>query len=936
VGAMLLRQRMIVPCNYMQTRSGKRGTNSSVSHPLLLRDLVTSSEDRDPADNDRDDVDQTTLGLHPQGGGAIITPASASAETIDPSLAAAFSEPSAAPPRSQLPADAAAATINARGTCLRTTALTASNQEPSSSASLPSEHMLARKVARERLRAARSSDLHHRHTLNRLRTPNGVAGFMRMLRLRAYAQAVRRRNGVSFLARSQGVGGEREELDLATEIATQTEAPSERQRMNAVLERDMESLEHLAEADLAYLDMVRTKAGIGATQTAGAFAASEAEQALADSWQQLIKLRLKSQKLQLRQQAQPMTDADMERVEAELMLETTRIASQLQQQLQLLTAAAAAASPSAAAASLATVIRSTATREPFPEAPEAHAPGAPVSALACGLSNNSAAVARSSGSGVSGALVASTAGFCHAAAGIVSDCAWADAIPAGAPSALGAVMSSYADAALPLGRSHLHYAIANRNLHRHMTARLNVRPSNALSSSTRSKVSKTSAAVANANSACNNVAPARFLPGRVSATRSSAASKVGVTAGSRGGVPRGTIDMIGGFRGTRRAPVIAERAPITAAAVQRALAASPDQMAAAMKRAMCKTMQLDGRVQARVIPPWIASSFEETRLQSVAAEVPPSGQQQQQQQRPPPRKHLCASSPSRLSRRGSGGCAILRSDLATFIARPIKRCTVATHAAYAHVAHKEPNRSNGHASSNVERTAPRSSLLRRPQTTDHGAATASSTMPSTPPDGFTLVPLPGDAVGAASPALAAACAMRACASTDISSSAALAAACAMRACASTDIPSGLATLHIAEKSTTVEGRANSAGMGNAKSAGTRTDGFWPSESPDAVQSCSRADETITNSRWTGAVKAEELTVLDQIARCGLEGTTGKRTTGIGIGGSESRLLLGTDCSDGVGTDLSQGVCSSDAPNAVSAVAVLCECKGEGTHLLGTE
>ena len=34
----------------------------------------------------------------------------------------------------------------------------------------------------------------------------------------------------------------------------------------------------------------------------GALATSEAEQALADSWQQLILLRLKSQKLQLRQQ----------------------------------------------------------------------------------------------------------------------------------------------------------------------------------------------------------------------------------------------------------------------------------------------------------------------------------------------------------------------------------------------------------------------------------------------------------------------------------------------------------------------------------------------------------------------------------------------------------------------------------------------------------
>ena len=45
--------------------------------------------------------------------------------------------------------------------------------------------------------------------------------------------------------------------------------------------------------------------------TTGAVATSEAEQALADSWQKLIMLRLKSQKLQLRQQAQPMSDEEM-------------------------------------------------------------------------------------------------------------------------------------------------------------------------------------------------------------------------------------------------------------------------------------------------------------------------------------------------------------------------------------------------------------------------------------------------------------------------------------------------------------------------------------------------------------------------------------------------------------------------------------------------
>lgn len=44
-------------------------------------------------------------------------------------------------------------------------------------------------------------------------------------------------------------------------------------------------------------------------------ATSEAEQALAESWKKLIELRLKSQKLQLRQRADPMSPGDMQRVE---------------------------------------------------------------------------------------------------------------------------------------------------------------------------------------------------------------------------------------------------------------------------------------------------------------------------------------------------------------------------------------------------------------------------------------------------------------------------------------------------------------------------------------------------------------------------------------------------------------------------------------------
>ena len=146
--------------------------------------------------------------------------------------------------------------------------------------------------------------------------------------MRTYASFQQRHNGISTPGGHGAASGDGE---IATEIATQTDMS---ELSKNLLERDEQSLEHLAEADLAYLEMVRTKAGMSHHHTAGALATSEAEQALADSWQQLIMLRLKSQKLQLRQQAQGMSTADMARVEQELMLETTRIASKLQQELQ--------------------------------------------------------------------------------------------------------------------------------------------------------------------------------------------------------------------------------------------------------------------------------------------------------------------------------------------------------------------------------------------------------------------------------------------------------------------------------------------------------------------------------------------------------------------------------------------------------------------------
>ena len=121
---------------------------------------------------------------------------------------------------------------------------------------------------------------------------------------RAYAVTQREHNSGRALGRV-------DDGHIQSEIATQTDLSEFSKTM---LARDEQSLEHLAEADLAYLEMVRTKAGLH-HQTAGALATSEAEQALADSWQKLIMLRLKSQKLQLRQQAQPMSKEHMERVE---------------------------------------------------------------------------------------------------------------------------------------------------------------------------------------------------------------------------------------------------------------------------------------------------------------------------------------------------------------------------------------------------------------------------------------------------------------------------------------------------------------------------------------------------------------------------------------------------------------------------------------------
>lgn len=182
----------------------------------------------------------------------------------------------------------------------------------------------------ERQRAARHNDM---PTLNRLRTQEGSSAFQRRIRLLRYADEQRRANGITHGIHTNGAISA-----TPAEIATQTEGAEASASVwtRTMLAGDEQSLDHLAEADLAYLEMVRTKAGFH-LQSAGALTTSDAEQALAESWQKLILLRLESQKMQLRQKASPMAPQDMKRVELQLMNETKRIANELQQQLQQLT-----------------------------------------------------------------------------------------------------------------------------------------------------------------------------------------------------------------------------------------------------------------------------------------------------------------------------------------------------------------------------------------------------------------------------------------------------------------------------------------------------------------------------------------------------------------------------------------------------------------------
>ena len=199
-----------------------------------------------------------------------------------------------------------------------------------------------RVVQQELVKARRrASRLGEWETLNRLRTPSGIAAFERRVRADSYGRVQRRVNGIHELPRS---GSLHEHLgENLQSIETQTQ--SEDLQLQQLQEQNEQALEDMAQADLAYLDMVLHKAGMHPTAGARRHSANRAmraisrggerisvttpraprsaprpatpfpggqpttatEQALAQSWQQLILLRLESQKLHLRLQVNTMS-----------------------------------------------------------------------------------------------------------------------------------------------------------------------------------------------------------------------------------------------------------------------------------------------------------------------------------------------------------------------------------------------------------------------------------------------------------------------------------------------------------------------------------------------------------------------------------------------------------------------------------------------------
>ena len=119
-----------------------------------------------------------------------------------------------------------------------------------------------RVVQQELVKARRrASRLGEWETLNRLRTPSGIAAFERRVRADSYGRVQRRVNGIHELPRS---GSLHEHLgENLQSIETQTQ--SEDLQLPQLQEQNEQALEDMAQADLAYLDMVLHKAGMHPT-----------------------------------------------------------------------------------------------------------------------------------------------------------------------------------------------------------------------------------------------------------------------------------------------------------------------------------------------------------------------------------------------------------------------------------------------------------------------------------------------------------------------------------------------------------------------------------------------------------------------------------------------------------------------------------------------
>ena len=179
---------------------------------------------------------------------------------------ATSTEPTIPRTRAKLSAPAPAAALQ------RTRAAASSQRTPRPTevapVMMPSKRNMFIALTRARNQAGRSHDL---ATHNRLCTPEGASAFLRHRRMHAYGRQQSLFNGVCGRRRQDAFAVEQE---IATQTETETAAAAE------LMASDEQALDDLAQADLAYLQMVRHKMGHSGALT------SSAENLLAESWQQ--------------------------------------------------------------------------------------------------------------------------------------------------------------------------------------------------------------------------------------------------------------------------------------------------------------------------------------------------------------------------------------------------------------------------------------------------------------------------------------------------------------------------------------------------------------------------------------------------------------------------------------------------------------------------